>query len=212
MMEDKIAKHLLEIGAVFLRPNNPFLWASGIQSPIYCDNRLTLSFPQQREDIENRLAEMVTTHFPDCEMLMGTSTAGIPHAAFMAERLHLPMGYVRSSSKDHGRENCIEGKCEKGTKVVVVEDLISTAGSVSNVVETLRAAGINVLGIVAIFDYGMQKAKERFANLNLPYFTASNYDCLLEVAVRENYIKPENVKALLAFRDNPSSQEWMSLL
>ena len=210
-MEKKIAKHLLDIKAVFLRPNDPFTWASGIKSPIYCDNRLTLSYPAVRNDVEEAIAEVIRTHYPECEAVMGTSTAGIAHAAIVAQILGLPMGYVRASAKDHGRNNQIEGKCEPGTKVVVVEDLISTAGSCIEVVNVLRENGAEVLGIASIFTYGLQKGIDRLAAANVKNVSASNYDALIEVAVETNYVQPSDVEKLKAFRANPSDESWMSL-
>lgn len=207
-MEKKIAKELLSIGAVFLRPDDPFTWASGIKSPIYCDNRLTLTAPAVRTDIENGLCELIKAHYPDCEVLMGTSTAGIAHAAICGHILGLPMGYVRSGNKDHGRGNRIEGKLEKGQKVVVVEDLISTAGSCIEVVEALREAGADVLGIVSIFTYGMQKGLDRLAAANTVNYSLSNFDAVCEVAAEEGYIKPEDIARLKAFRANPSDDSW----
>lgn len=209
MFEKEIAKDLLSIGAVFLRPEQPFTWASGIKSPIYCDNRLTLSAPAVRKNVEDGLAELIRQHYPQVEMLMGTSTAGIAHAAITATILNLPMGYVRSSAKDHGRANRIEGKMDKGTKVVVVEDLISTGGSCIDVVDALREAGADVLGIVSIFTYGMQKGLDRIAAANTQNYSLSNLDALVEVAVEENYIKPEWKKRILAFRNNPSDEGWI---
>ena len=191
-MEKKIAKDLLSIGAVFLRPEQPFTWASGIKSPIYCDNRLTLTAPEVRNHVEEGLAELIRKHYPEVEVLMGTSTAGIAHAAITATILNLPMGYVRSGSKDHGRGNQIEGKLEKGQKVVVVEDLISTAGSCIEVVEALRNAGADVLGIVSIFTYGMQKGLDRLAAAEAKNYSLSNLDALVEVAAEEGYIKAED--------------------
>ena len=210
-MEKKIAKHLLDIKAVFLRPNDPFTWASGIKSPIYCDNRLTLSYPAVRRDVEEAIAEVIRTHYPECEAVMGTSTAGIAHAAIVAEILGLPMGYVRASAKDHGRNNQIEGKCDPGTKVVVVEDLISTAGSCIEVVNVLRETGVEVLGIASIFTYGLQKGLDRLAAANVKNVSASNYDALIEVAVETNYVSASDVEKLKAFRSNPSDPSWMSL-
>lgn len=207
--EQLIAKDLLSIRAVFLSPEKPFTWASGIKSPIYCDNRLTLSEPKVRNDVENALAELVKEKYPECEAVMGTSTAGIAHAALVANILDLPMGYVRASSKDHGRNNQIEGKCEKGTKVVVIEDLISTGGSCIDVVNALRDHGAEVLGVIAIFTYGMQKATERFAKAECEYFTASNYDVLIDTAIEEGYIKAEDKERLIAFRNNPSDESWI---
>ena len=207
-MEKKIAKALLSIHAVFLRPDDPFTWASGIKSPIYCDNRLTLTAPAVRTEIENGLCELIRKHYPDCEVLMGTSTAGIAHAAICGHILGLPMGYVRSGNKDHGRGNRIEGKLEKGQKVVVVEDLISTGGSCIEVVEALREAGADVLGIVSIFTYGMQKGLDRLAAANAKNVSLSNFDAVCEVAAEEGYIKPEDIARLKAFRDNPSDDSW----
>jgi orotate phosphoribosyltransferase len=207
-MEKKIAKALLSIGAVFLRPDEPFTWASGIKSPIYCDNRLTLTAPAVRTEVENGLCELIKKHYPDCEVLMGTSTAGIAHAAICGHILNLPMGYVRSGNKDHGRGNRIEGKLEKGQKVVVVEDLISTAGSCIEVVDALREAGAEVLGIVSIFTYGMQKGLDRMAAANVVNYSLSNFDAVCEVAAEEGYIKPEDIARLKAFRANPSDDSW----
>ncbi len=208
-MEKKIAKGLLSIGAVFLRPENPFTWASGIKSPIYCDNRLTLSAPAVREDVEAGLAEIVRTKFPEAEVLMGTSTAGIAHAAITATILNMPMGYVRSGSKDHGRGNQIEGKLEAGQKVVVIEDLISTGGSCIEVVEALRAAGAEVLGVASIFTYGMQKGIDRMAAANVVNYSLSNLDTLAQVAAQEGYIRAEDQERLIKFRNNPSDESWM---
>ena len=208
-MERQIASSLLSIGAVFLRPEEPFTWASGIKSPIYCDNRLTLSSPRVREQVENGLALLVQRHYPDCEMLMGTSTAGIAHAAITATLLDLPMGYVRGEAKTHGRTNRIEGKMDPGTKVVVVEDLISTAGSAIDVVEALRAEGAEVLGIVSIFTYGMKKGLERIAAAGTVNHSLSNLDALVDVAVEEGRIAPEWKNRILAFRDNPSDESWI---
>lgn len=208
-MKKKIAKDLLKIHAVFLRPNDPFTWASGIKSPIYCDNRLTLSAPEVRDDVENGLKQLIAENYPDVEMLMGTSTAGIAHAAITAHLMNLPMGYVRSGSKDHGRQNQIEGKLEKGTKVVVVEDLISTGGSVLEVVQVLREAGAEVLGIVSIFTYGMKKGLERLADANVKNVSLSNLDVLVDVAAKEGYIEEADKERLLKFRDNPSDESWM---
>ena len=208
-MKKKIAKDLLKIHAVFLRPNEPFTWASGIKSPIYCDNRLTLSAPEVRDDVENGLKQLIEENYPDVEMLMGTSTAGIAHAAITAHLMNLPMGYVRSGSKDHGRQNQIEGKLEKGTKVVVVEDLISTGGSVLEVVQVLREAGAEVLGIVSIFTYGMKKGLERLADANVKNVSLSNLDVLVDVAAKEGHIEEVDKERLLKFRDNPSDESWM---
>lgn len=208
--EETIAKDLLKIKAVFLRPDEPFTWASGIKSPIYCDNRLTLSAPEVRDDVENALAEIVREHYPDCEMIMGTSTAGIAHAALVGNILNLPMGYVRGSSKDHGRNNKIEGKCEPGTKVVVIEDLISTGGSCIDVVDSLREVGAEVLGIASIFTYGMQKSVDRLEEAKVKNVSASNVDVLVEVAAEEGYIKPEDKDRIIQFRNNPSDESWIN--
>lgn len=208
-MKKLIAKDLLSIKAVFLRPEEPFTWASGIKSPIYCDNRLTLSNVKVRDDVEHALAKIIEENYPECEAVMGTSTAGIAHAAIVATILNKPMGYVRASAKDHGRNNQIEGKCEPGTKVVVIEDLISTAGSCMDVVEVLREAGAEVLGVASIFTYGMKKADDRLKQHNCKNISASDYDTLLEVAVEEGYIKENQVESLLAFRNNPSDESWM---
>ena len=204
-----VAKELLAIKAVFLRPEEPFVWASGIKSPIYCDNRLILTAPAAREVVEKALAETIRREYPDCEVLMGTSTAGIPHAAIVGHMLGLPMGYVRSGSKDHGRENRIEGRLEKGQKVVVIEDLISTGGSVLEVVEALRQAGAEVLGIASIFTYGMKKGLDRMAAANVRNVSLSNFDAIAKVAAEEGYIKPEDVARLIAFRNNPSDESWI---
>ena len=208
-MEKKIAKDLLSIGAVFLRPEQPFTWASGIKSPIYCDNRLTLTAPEVRNHVEEGLAELIRKHYPEVEVLMGTSTAGIAHAAITATILNLPMGYVRSGSKDHGRGNQIEGKLEAGQKVVVVEDLISTGGSCIEVVEALRNAGADVLGIVSIFTYGMQKGIDRIVAANTKNYSLSNLDALVEVAAEEGNIKAEDKDRILKFRNNPSDESWI---
>ena len=208
-MEKSIAKDLLSIGAVFLRPEQPFTWASGIKSPIYCDNRLTLTAPVVRGHVEEGLAQIVRTRFPEAEVLMGTSTAGIAHAAITAHLLGMPMGYVRSGNKDHGMQNRIEGKLEKGAKVVVVEDLISTGGSVLDTVAALREAGAEVLGIVSIFTYGMQKGLDRMREANVTNYSLSNLDALVEVAAEEGYIEPGDKARLLKFRDNPSDESWM---
>ena len=208
-MEKLIAKDLLSIGAVFLRPSEPFTWASGIKSPIYCDNRLTLSDVAVRKDVENGLAEIVRRHYPEAEVLMGTSTAGIAHAAITATILDLPMGYVRGGAKDHGRQNRIEGRLEKGQKVVVIEDLISTGGSCIEVVEALREEGAEVLGVASIFTYGMKKGLERLAAANVKNVSLSNLDALVEVAADNGYIRPEDKSRLLQFRDNPSDESWM---
>ena len=208
-MEKKIAKDLLSIGAVFLRPEQPFTWASGIKSPIYCDNRLTLTAPEVRNHVEEGLAELIRKHYPEVEVLMGTSTAGIAHAAITATILNLPMGYVRSGSKDHGRGNQIEGKLEAGQKVVVVEDLISTGGSCIEVVEALRNAGADVLGIVSIFTYGMQKGLDRLAAAEAKNYSLSNLDALVEVAAEEGYIRAEDKERIIKFRNNPSDESWI---
>ena len=208
-MQNLIAKDLLSIGAVFLRPEEPFTWASGIKSPIYCDNRLTLTAPEVRSDVENGLAELIRREYPQVEVLMGTSTAGIAHAAIVGHLMNLPMGYVRSSAKDHGRGNRIEGKLLPGQKVVVVEDLISTAGSCIDVVEALREAGAEVLGIASIFTYGMQKGLDRLAAANVKNVSLTNLDAVAEVAAREGYIKPDDVERLRKFRDDPSDESWI---
>ncbi len=208
-MENKIAKLLLSIKAVFLSPDEPFTWASGIKSPIYCDNRLTLSYPKVRKEIENGLATLIKEHYADVDVLMGTSTAGIAHAALTAEILELPVGYVRGSQKSHGRTNQIEGKVEPGQKVVVVEDLISTGGSVIEVVETLREAGAEVLGIVSIFTYGLQKGLDRLAMANVKNVSLSNFDVLAKVAAEENYIGEADIQKLMKFKQNPSDSSWM---
>ena len=208
-MEKLIAKDLLSIKAVFFRPEEPFTWASGIKSPVYCDNRLTLTAPKVRTDVENGLAEMIKKHYPDVEVLMGTSTAGIAHAAITGHIMGLPMGYVRSGSKDHGRQNQIEGRLEKDQKVVVVEDLISTGGSVIEVVNALRDAGAEVLGIVSIFTYGMKKGLERLEAANVKNVSLTNFDVIAEVAAEEGYIKPEDVERLIKFRNNPSDESWI---
>ena len=208
-MESQIASSLLSIGAVFLRPEEPFTWASGIKSPIYCDNRLTLSAPRVREQVENGLALLVKRYYPDCEMLMGTSTAGIAHAAITATILDLPMGYVRGEAKTHGRTNRIEGKMDPGTKVVVIEDLISTGGSAIEVVEALREAGAEVLGIVSIFTYGMKRGLERLAAANAENHSLCNLDVLVEVAEQEGRIGEGWKERILAFRDNPSDESWI---
>ena len=208
-MEKQIAGALLSIGAVFLRPEEPFTWASGIKSPIYCDNRLILTAPEVRDQVENGLMEVIRREYPDVEVLMGTSTAGIAHAAIVAHMMHLPMGYVRGGNKDHGRQNRIEGKLEKGQKVVVVEDLISTGGSVIDVVEALREAGAEVLGIASIFTYGMQKGLDRLATAGVKNVSLSNFDVLVQVAAEKGYIRPEQVERLIRFRNNPSDESWM---
>ena len=204
-----IAKDLLKIKAVFFRPEEPFTWASGIKSPVYCDNRLTLTAPEVRNDVENLLAETIWREYPGVEVLMGTSTAGIAHAAITGHIMGLPMGYVRSGSKDHGRQNQIEGRLEKGQKVVVVEDLISTGGSVIEVVNVLREAGAEVLGVASIFTYGMRKGLDRLAAAGVKNVSLTNFDVIAQVAAEEKYIKPEDIARLIAFRDNPSDESWM---
>ena len=208
-MKELIAKDLLKIKAVFLSPDEPFTWASGIKSPVYCDNRLTLTAPEVRNHVENGLAEIVKKEYPEAEVLMGTSTAGIAHAAITAEIMGLPMGYVRGSNKDHGRQNRIEGKLEAGQKVVVVEDLISTGGSVIEVVDALREAGAEVLGIASIFTYGMQKGLDRLAAANVKNVSLTNFDCIAEVAAEEGYIAQEDIARLIKFRNNPSDESWI---
>lgn len=205
----KIAKDLLSIKAVFFRPDEPFTWASGIKSPVYCDNRLTLTAPEVRNDVENGLAEVIKANYPDVEVLMGTSTAGIAHAAIVGHLTGLPMGYVRSGAKDHGRQNQIEGKLEAGQKVVVVEDLISTGGSVLEVVNVLREAGAEVLGIASIFTYGMKKGLERLAEANVKNISLTDFDTIAEAAAEEGYIKSEDIARLIAFRNNPSDESWI---
>lgn len=207
--EKLIANDLLSIKAVFFRPDEPFTWASGIKSPVYCDNRLTLTAPKVRLDVENALAEVVKTYYPEAEVLMGTSTAGIAHAAITAHILDMPMGYVRSGAKDHGRQNQIEGKLEKGQKVVVIEDLISTGGSVIEVVNVLREAGAEVLGVASIFTYGMKKGLERLAAADVKNISLTNFDCIAEVAAEQGYIKTEDIARLIAFRNNPSDESWI---
>lgn len=209
-MKQLIAKDLLSIKAVFFRPEEPFTWASGIKSPVYCDNRLTLSDINVRNDVENGLATLIKENYPEVEVLMGTSTAGIAHAAITGHLLGLPMGYVRSGAKDHGRNNQIEGKLLPGQKVVVVEDLISTGGSVIEVVDVLREAGADVLGIVSIFTYGMQKGLDRLAAANVKNISLTNFDTIAEVAAEEGYIKPEDIQRLIAFRNNPSDESWIN--
>lgn len=205
----QIAKDLLSIKAVFFRPDEPFTWASGIKSPVYCDNRLTLAYPEVRTHVEEALAKTVKEVYPEAEVLMGTSTAGIAHAAITAQIMELPMGYVRSGAKDHGRKNQIEGKLEKGQKVVVVEDLISTGGSVIEVVNVLREAGAEVLGIVSIFTYGMQKGLDRLAAADVKNVSLTNFDVIAEIAAQEGYIAPTDVERLIAFRNNPSDESWI---
>lgn len=208
-MEKRIAKDLLKIQAVFFRPDEPFTWASGIKSPVYCDNRLTLTAPEVRNDVEQGLAQIIRENYSDVEVLMGTSTAGIAHAAIVGHIMGLPMGYVRSGAKDHGRQNQIEGKLLPGQKVVVVEDLISTGGSVLEVVNVLREAGAEVLGIASIFTYGMAKGIQRLADANVKNVSLTNFDCVAATAAEEGYIQPEDVKRLIAFRNNPSDESWI---
>ena len=208
-MKKTIAKDLLKIGAVFFRPDEPFTWASGIKSPVYCDNRLTLTAPEVRLDVEKGLAELIREHYPEAEVLMGTATAGIAHAAITAHILNMPMGYVRSGAKDHGRQNQIEGKLEPGQKVVVVEDLISTGGSVLEVVNVLRETGAVVLGIVSIFTYGMKKGLERLEAASVENHSLTDFDTIAAVAAEEGYIRPEDVTRLIAFRNNPSDESWI---
>ena len=209
MREEQIARDLLKIRAVFFRPDEPFTWASGIKSPVYCDNRLTLSDPAVRADVENGLAEIVREHYPEAEVLMGTSTAGIAHAAIVGWLLGLPMGYVRGGAKDHGRKNQIEGRLAPGQKVVVIEDLISTGGSVLEVVEVLREAGAEVLGVASIFTYGMQKGLWRMAEAEVKNVSLTNFDAVVDAAAAEGYIRPEDRERLLAFRDDPSDERWI---
>ena len=208
-LKELIAKDLLKIKAVFFRPEEPFTWASGIKSPVYCDNRLTLAAPEVRTDVEKGLAELVKEYYPEAEVLMGTSTAGIAHAAITAHLLDMPMGYVRSGAKDHGRQNQIEGRLEKGQKVVVVEDLISTGGSVIEVVNVLREAGAEVLGVVSIFTYGMQKGLDRLKEADVKNVSLTDFDHIAEVAAQEGYNKPEDIKKLISFRNNPSDESWI---
>ena len=205
----KIAKDLLKIKAVFFRPNEPFTWASGIKSPVYCDNRLTLTDVEVRNNVEQGLAQIIRENYPDAEVLMGTSTAGIAHAAITGHIMNLPMGYVRSGAKDHGRQNRIEGRLEKGQKVVVVEDLISTGGSVIEVVDALREAGAEVLGIASIFTYGMKKGLERLANADVKNVSLTDFDAIAEVAAEDGYIKSDDIARLIAFRNNPSDESWI---
>lgn len=208
-IREVIAKDLLSIGAVFLRPDEPFTWASGIKSPIYCDNRLTLSTPKVRDDVETALALTIKQNYPDCEALMGTSTAGIAHAGITAHILGIPMGYVRSGAKDHGRQNQIEGKLEKGSKVVIIEDLISTGGSVLEVYDVLKEAGADVLGIASIFTYGMKKGLERLKAANVKNISLTDFDTVVRVAAETGYIKAEDEERLIRFRDNPSDESWI---
>ena len=209
-IEQTVARDLLSIQAVFFRPEQPFTWASGIKSPVYCDNRLILTAPAVRNRVEQAIADTVKKEYPDCQVLMGTSTAGIAHAAIAGHILGLPMGYVRSGAKDHGRNNQIEGRLEKGQKVVVIEDLISTAGSVLEVVDVLRQAGAEVLGVVSIFTYGMQKGLDRLAQADVKNVSLTNFDAVAQAAAEEYYIKPEDVQRLIAFRNNPSDESWMT--
>ena len=209
-IEQTVARDLLSIQAVFFRPEQPFTWASGIKSPVYCDNRLILTAPAVRSRVEQAIADTVKKEYPDCQVLMGTSTAGIAHAAIAGHILGLPMGYVRSGAKDHGRNNQIEGRLEKGQKVVVIEDLISTAGSVLEVVDVLRQAGAEVLGVVSIFTYGMQKGLDRLAQANVKNVSLTNFDAVAQAAAEENYIKPEDVQRLIDFRNDPSDESWMT--
>ena len=208
-LSTKISQDLLSVRAVFFRPEEPFVWASGIKSPIYCDNRLTLTAPAVRNDVENGLTELVRTYYPEVEVLMGTSTAGIAHAAIVGHIMGLPMGYVRNGNKDHGRQNRIEGRLEPGQKVVVVEDLISTGGSVIEVVEALREAGAQVLGVASIFTYGMKKGLERLAAAQVENHSLTDFDRIVAVAAHENYIKTEDVERLIAFRNDPSDESWI---
>ena len=208
-LSETIARDLLKIRAVFFRPDEPFIWASGIKSPVYCDNRLTLGEPDVRTDVEQGLKALIEAHYPEAEALMGTSTAGIAHAAITAHLMGLPMGYVRGGAKDHGRKNRVEGRLEPGMKVVVVEDLISTGGSVIEVVEALREAGAEVLGVVSIFTYGMQRGLERLSEANVKNYSLTDFDAVASVAADMGYIAPADVKRLLAFRDNPSDESWI---
>ena len=209
-IEQTVARDLLSIQAVFFRPEQPFTWASGIKSPVYCDNRLILTAPAVRSRVEQAIADTVKKEYPDCQVLMGTSTAGIAHAAIAGHILGLPMGYVRSGAKDHGRNNQIEGRLEKGQKVVVIEDLISTAGSVLEVVDVLRQAGAEVLGVVSIFTYGMQKGLDRLAQAHVKNVSLTSFDAVAQAAAEENYIKPEDVQRLIDFRNDPSDESWMT--
>ena len=208
-MKELIARDLLSIGAVFLRPEEPFTWASGIKSPIYCDNRLTLTAPAVRNDVENGLVELIRREYPDAQVLMGTSTAGIAHAAIVGHLMGLPMGYVRSGNKDHGRGNRIEGRLEPGQKVVVIEDLISTAGSCIETAQALRGAGAEVLGVASIFTYGLQKGLDRLAEAGLVNHSLSNFDAVCEAAAQEGKIRPEDIRRLQKFRSDPSDESWM---
>lgn len=209
-LKKQIAEDLLSIKAVFFRPDEPFTWASGIKSPVYCDNRLILTAPKVRDHVENGLAQLIRENYPEAEVLMGTSTAGIAHAAITAQILDMPMGYVRSGAKDHGRQNRIEGKLEPGQKAVVVEDLISTGGSVIEVVEALREAGAQVLGIVSIFTYGMQKSADRLAQAEVKNVSLTDFDTIAQVAAEQNYIAAEDINRLIAFRNNPSDESWIT--
>ena len=206
----KIAEGLLSIRAVFFRPEEPFIWASGIKSPVYCDNRLILTAPEVRSAVESALADTIRREYPDVQVLMGTSTAGIAHAAIVGHMMGLPMGYVRSSGKDHGRRNQIEGRLEPGQKVVVVEDLISTAGSVLDVVQVLRDAGADVLGVASIFTYGMQKGLDRLAAAHVENHSLTNFDVIAQVAAQQHYIREEDVARLIRFRNNPSDESWIT--
>jgi orotate phosphoribosyltransferase len=208
-MKEKIAKLLLSVGAVVINPHEPFTWASGIKSPIYCDNRLTLTSPMERTEIEKALCEVIRSEYPQCQVLMGTSTAGIAHAAIVGHIMELPMGYVRSGAKGHGKQTQIEGRLEKGQKVVVIEDLISTAGSVLEVVDALRTAGADVLGVASIFTYNMQKGKDRLKEANVKNISLTNLDSLLETAAEEGKLVQSDIKRVLAFRDNPSDETWI---
>lgn len=208
-IQELVAKDLLKIKAVFLNPNQPFTWASGIKSPIYCDNRLTLSDVQVRTDIENALAQTIKNEYPDVQVVVGTSTAGIPHAAIVGHLLGLPMGYVRSSAKDHGRKNRIEGKVPEGSKVVVIEDLVSTGGSCIDVANHLKECNINVLGIASIFTYGMKKSEDAFKQANIKNVSLTNFDTIIDIAAKEGYIKEEDKKKLVAFRNNPQDESWI---
>lgn len=209
-IKEIIAKDLLSIKAVFLSPDKPFTWASGIKSPVYCDNRLTLTAPKVRDDVENALALVIKENYPECEVIMGTSTAGIAHAAITAHIMKLPMGYVRSGAKDHGRQNQIEGKLERGQKVVVVEDLISTGGSVIEVVNVLREAGADVLGIVSIYTYGMKKGLERLEAANVKNISLTDFDTTVRVAAQTGYIEEKDMERLIKFRNNPSDESWIN--
>ncbi|MDR1628310.1 MAG: orotate phosphoribosyltransferase [Oscillospiraceae bacterium] len=208
-MKESIAKDLLKIKAIFFRPNEPFIWASGIKSPVYCDNRLALAYPDVRNNIENGLVKLINENYPGAQALMGTSTAGIAHAAIAAHILNVPMGYVRAGSKDHGRKNQIEGKVEKGQKIVVVEDLISTGGSAAEVVNVLRKAEADVMGIVSIFTYNMKKSIENFLGANIKNISLTDFDCVAQVASDEGYINKEDIQKLISFRDNPSDESWI---